>query len=136
MSKLDDKLLEDFHGFELHIDESYESLLPMLTNKAIIKLSNMNLNITQFFRIEVAGGGCHGLYYKYTIETGCPSQEDISINENPLLVIDKESLKYMKGSVVDYETSIYGEEFKINNPSVKQMCGCGTSFYLDPTLNF
>ena len=44
------------------------------------------------------------------------------------IVIDKASLKMLKGSNIDFSEELIGESFKITNPKTKSSCGCGISF--------
>lgn len=44
------------------------------------------------------------------------------------IVIDKESSKYLDGTVIDYKESMLGGGFVINNPNAINTCGCGSSF--------
>ena len=44
------------------------------------------------------------------------------------LLIDAESLPFVRGSTIDYEESLQGAGFKVNNPNVVAACGCGSSF--------
>ena len=65
-----------------------------------------------FFRISVKGGGCSG-------------DNDVKFNN---AVIDKDSLKLLNGSIVDFKSQMIGESFVIENPKAKSSCGCGLSF--------
>jgi len=47
------------------------------------------------------------------------------------VVVDNVSIKYLKGSVVDYITTDMGGGFKIENPNAVKSCGCGSSFSAD-----
>ena len=77
-----------------------------------------------FFRIAVKGGGCSGFKYDFTF--------DNKIDENDLkhenIVVDKSSLNFLKGSLVDFSEELIGDAFKISNPKTKSSCGCGISF--------
>ena len=79
-----------------------------------------------FFRIAVKGGGCSGFKYDFTF--------DNKIDENDLkhenIVVDKSSLNFLKGSLVDFSEELIGDAFKISNPKTKSSCGCGISFSL------
>ena len=44
------------------------------------------------------------------------------------LLVDEESLPFVRGSVIDYEESLQGAGFKVCNPNVVAACGCGSSF--------
>ena len=77
-----------------------------------------------FFRIAVKGGGCSGFKYDFTFD----NKIDNSDLKHENIVIDKSSLKMLKGSQVDYANELIGSSFKISNPKTKSSCGCGISF--------
>ena len=79
-----------------------------------------------FFRIAVKGGGCSGFKYDFSFESKIESDDFTEKN----IVIDKSSLKMLKGSQVDFTQELIGESFKISNPKSKSSCGCGVSFSL------
>ncbi len=76
-------------------------------------------------RILVEGGGCSGYQYKLDWDESVAKDDLVFSNA---VVIDTMSLDILKGSKVDFETSLMGEEFKIINPNAVSSCGCGTSF--------
>lgn len=79
-------------------------------------------------RIAVVGGGCSGLSYKM----GWDAQVDEDIlafdKDGVKIVVDKESMPHLTGSVIDFTDGLSGSGFKINNPNVTNSCGCGRSF--------
>ena len=79
-------------------------------------------------RIAVVGGGCSGLSYKM----GWDAQVDEDIlafdKDGVKIVVDKESMPHLTGSVIDFTDGLSGSGFKINNPNVTNTCGCGRSF--------
>ena len=77
-----------------------------------------------YFRISVLGGGCSGFKYDFSFDKNI-DQEDIKINN---IVIDKVSLKILRGSEIDFVSELMGTSFKIFNPKTKSSCGCGISF--------
>ena len=79
-----------------------------------------------FFRIAVKGGGCSGFKYDFSFDSKIESDNFTEKN----IVIDKSSLKMLKGSQVDFTQELIGESFKISNPKSKSSCGCGVSFSL------
>ena len=79
-----------------------------------------------FFRIAVKGGGCSGFKYDFSFVSKIESDDFTEKN----IVIDKSSLKMLKGSQVDFTQELIGESFKISNPKTKSSCGCGVSFSL------
>jgi iron-sulfur cluster assembly protein len=81
-----------------------------------------------YLRVYVAGGGCSGLQYGMALDENVdPEDETFTINSIPL-VVDRTSLRYLAGSVVDYITTDMGGGFKIENPNAVKSCGCGSSF--------
>ena len=81
-----------------------------------------------FLRVYVSGGGCAGLSYGMGFEEKL-DQDDAVIEEHGVkLLVDTYSLRYLKGTEIDYIESLMGAGFKINNPNVTKSCSCGHSF--------
>ena len=76
------------------------------------------------FRISVLGGGCSGFKYDFSFDNNI-NQGDEKIKN---IIIDKASLKILKGSEIDFVSELIGTSFKISNPKTKSSCGCGISF--------
>ncbi len=78
-------------------------------------------------RVGVRGGGCSGFQYQLAFDE---QREDDEVFEDHglRLLVDKASLPYVRGSVIDYEESLQGAGFKVENPNVVAACGCGSSF--------
>ena len=84
-------------------------------------------------RIAIQGGGCSGLQYKLDIDTNSTnsSREDdymLEVEEGVTIVIDGHSAIVLRGSILDYHTSLTTSGFKFDNPQAKKTCGCGNSF--------
>lgn len=78
-------------------------------------------------RVGVRGGGCSGFQYQLAFDE--QRDEDIVFESHGLkLLVDNASLQYVEGSVIDYEESLQGAGFKVENPNVVAACGCGSSF--------
>ena len=78
-------------------------------------------------RVGVRGGGCSGFQYQLAFDE--QRERDVVFESHGLkLLVDGESLHYVDGSVIDYEESLQGAGFKVNNPNVVAACGCGSSF--------
>ena len=72
-------------------------------------------------RVGVRGGGCSGFDEQ--------RDSDLVFEDHGLkLLVDKESLQFVSGSVIDYQESLQGAGFKVENPNVVAACGCGSSF--------
>ncbi len=77
-----------------------------------------------YFRISVQGGGCSGFKYKFTFDDKITEEDSIFDKA----IIDKNSLKIINGSIVDFKKELIGNSFTINNPQATSSCGCGLSF--------
>ncbi|WP_054113177.1 HesB/IscA family protein [Marinagarivorans algicola] len=80
-------------------------------------------------RVTLKEAGCTG--FKYVMEeVDEPAQGDI---EKPLLngvlvYIDSDHVGALQGTVIDFTTQGVNKNLVINNPNVKDACGCGESF--------
>jgi iron-sulfur cluster assembly protein len=79
-------------------------------------------------RVFVSGGGCSGLQYGMAFETAGENDDHIFETEGVKIFVDPVSISYLQGATVDYEESLMGGGFKIENPNAQQSCGCGHSF--------
>ncbi len=77
-----------------------------------------------YFRISVQGGGCSGFKYNFSFDDKVNSNDSV-FNK---ALIDKNSLKIIDGSIVDFKKELIGNSFVINNPKASSSCGCGMSF--------
>lgn len=84
-----------------------------------------------YLRIYVSGGGCSGLQYGMALDENVDPEDETFVVGSIPLVVDRVSLKYLTGSVVDYVTTDMGGGFKIENPNAVKSCGCGSSFSTD-----
>jgi iron-sulfur cluster assembly accessory protein len=79
-------------------------------------------------RIFVAGGGCSGLQYGMALEGESRPYDHVVDAEGVQIFVDPTSMMYLSGAVVDYEDSLMGGGFRIDNPNAISSCGCGHSF--------
>jgi iron-sulfur cluster assembly protein len=78
-------------------------------------------------RVGVRGGGCSGFQYQLAFDE--QRENDIVFESHGLkLLVDNESLQFVSGSTIDYQESLQGAGFKVENPNVVAACGCGSSF--------
>ena len=80
-------------------------------------------------RVGVKGGGCSGLSYTFSWEKQ-PRLGDVVFDgpSNAKIFVDKKSLLYLDGTVLDYDTGLITKGFVFSNPNAKTTCGCGSSF--------
>ncbi len=79
-------------------------------------------------RVGVKGGGCSGLTYTLSVESG-PQEEDKVIEDQGIrLFVPKKSFVFLAGTELDFSDGLNGKGFVFTNPNAKSTCGCGTSF--------
>ena len=101
-----------------------------ITKNAADKIINLldEENQGMKMRLSISGGGCSGFQYGFEFDSDY-GDDDIIFNENGAeLVVDKVSIMYLNGSIVDFEDKLMESSFKVNNPNAASSCGCGTSF--------
>ena len=80
-------------------------------------------------RVGIKGGGCSGMSYVFAWEREArPGDEVIEGPEGAKIFVDKKSLLFLKGTTLDYDTSLMSKGFVFQNPNAKTSCSCGTSF--------
>jgi iron-sulfur cluster insertion protein len=82
-----------------------------------------------FLRIRVVGGGCSGFQHKLDLDQTINEKLDEQFEVNGVdVVVDKRSMLYLDGVVVDFHDDLNKRGFSVTNPSAKTTCGCGSSF--------
>ena len=80
-------------------------------------------------RLGVRGGGCSGFNYVIEFSDDTPRDRDrVFLFDGLRVLVDKKSLLYLAGSVLDWEQTLMQQGFKFKNPREATSCGCGHSF--------
>jgi iron-sulfur cluster assembly protein len=79
-------------------------------------------------RLFVQQGGCAGLSYGMRFDVEPEDDDTITEHHGLRIFVDPASLKYVGGSVLDFEGGLQGAGFHVENPNVVSECGCGESF--------
>lgn len=79
-------------------------------------------------RAGVQGGGCSGYQYFLGIEDSPRESDFIEETEGVKVFIDPMSAPYIRGTVLDYVSTLQSSGFVFNNPNAVKTCGCGSSF--------
>lgn len=79
-------------------------------------------------RVFVQGGGCSGLSYGMALEAEARPYDHVVTADGIQVFVDPTSMMYLQGATIDYEDSLMGGGFKIDNPNAVSGCGCGSSF--------
>jgi iron-sulfur cluster assembly accessory protein len=88
-----------------------------------------NLPEKVYLRMRVVGGGCSGFQHKLDLDPVTNEKLDETFEFHGIpVVVDKRSLMYLDGAVVDFHDDLNRRGFSITNPQAKSTCGCGSSF--------
>ena len=82
---------------------------------------------TAGLRVGVRGGGCSGFQYALSFDNQ-RDDDEVFEDHGLRILVDRPSLPYVRGAVVDYVESLQGAGFKVENPNIVAACGCGSSF--------
>ncbi|NWU93239.1 ISCA2 protein, partial [Upupa epops] len=86
---------------------------------------------SEFLRLQVEGGGCSGFQYKFSLDTviGPDDRQGVFEQGGACVVVDVDSLAFVKGSMVDFSQELIRSSFQVvSNPQAEKGCSCGTSF--------
>jgi iron-sulfur cluster assembly accessory protein len=111
--------------------ETIEANSVVITQTAAVKVKTLldqegrdDLNL----RIAVQPGGCSGLRYQLFFDDrsldGDVRQEINGVG----VVVDRMSVPYLGGAVIDFVDTIEKQGFTIDNPNAGGSCACGDSF--------
>jgi iron-sulfur cluster assembly protein len=79
-------------------------------------------------RIGVKQTGCSGYAYTYDFADEVLADDQLFEGFDAKVVLDKDTMKYIDGSSLDFVNEGLKQVFKVENPKVTAMCGCGESF--------
>ena len=80
-------------------------------------------------RIAVQPGGCSGLRYQLFFDERTLDGDVVSDFDGVNVVVDRMSLPYLNGAVIDFVNTIEKQGFTIDNPQASGSCACGDSFH-------
>jgi iron-sulfur cluster assembly protein len=82
-----------------------------------------------YLRVRVQGGGCSGFQNKLDLDAKYDEKTDHKFEFHGVeVVVDKRSMLYLTGAVVDFHDDLNKRGFTITNPNAKSTCGCGSSY--------
>jgi iron-sulfur cluster assembly protein len=102
-----------------------------LTDAAIATVRNLLVekNVPDYgLRVFVSGGGCSGMQYGMALEAEARPYDHVIERDGIKVYVDPTSMMYLSEATIDYEDSMMGGGFKIDNPNAVAACGCGSSF--------
>ena len=83
-----------------------------------------------YVRVGVKSGGCSGLSYELKFDSEIKKDDKIYEDNQVKIIVDKKSILYLAGTILEYSGGLNGKGFVFNNPNAQRTCGCGESFSL------
>ena len=84
----------------------------------------------EYVRVGVESGGCSGLVYKLDFDDSMDNEDELVEHNNIKLVINKKSILFLAGTILEYSSGLNGKGLVFNTPNANRTCGCGESFSL------
>lgn len=99
--------------------------------KAMELMTEDGFDPTQdYIRVGVKSGGCSGLEYVLKFDNEKLEGDQIFEDNDIKVIIEKKSILYLAGTILEYSGGLNGKGFVFNNPNASRTCGCGESFSL------
>uniref|UniRef100_A0A8C0FA16 Iron-sulfur cluster assembly 2 homolog, mitochondrial n=1 Tax=Bubo bubo TaxID=30461 RepID=A0A8C0FA16_BUBBB len=67
----------------------------------------------EFLRLQVEGGGCSGFQYKFSLDTVINPDDRVFEQGGARVVVDVDSLAFVKGSMVDFSQELIRSSFQV-----------------------
>ena len=100
-------------------------------NKISALMTEEGFNVeADYVRVGVKSGGCSGLSYELKFDKSQAEGDKIFEDNDVKIVVDKRSVLYLAGTILEYSGGLNGKGFVFNNPNAQRTCGCGESFSL------
>jgi iron-sulfur cluster assembly accessory protein len=80
-------------------------------------------------RVGVQPGGCSGLIYQLYFDERTLDGDLVRDFDGVEVVVDRMSVPYLNGAMIDFVDSIEKQGFTIDNPNAGGSCACGDSFH-------
>jgi iron-sulfur cluster assembly protein len=82
----------------------------------------------QTLRVGIQGGGCSGLSYTFAFTTVTEERDQLFAAFGVQVVVDPKSMRFLGGTVLDWQESLMKSGFVLRNPHEVKSCSCGDSF--------
>ena len=96
--------------------------------KIFTLLDEEGLGADAYVTVGVSSGGCSGLSYKLDFTKDKTEDAKLIEDNGVRILVDKKSLLYLAGTVLDFSGGLNGKGFTFSNPNATRTCGCGESF--------
>ncbi|MBM3152987.1 MAG: iron-sulfur cluster assembly accessory protein [Chloroflexi bacterium] len=78
-------------------------------------------------RVYIAGRSCSGLQYGMALDNDPGEQDSTFESDGIKVIIDNQSLEFMRGATVEFVDDERGKGFLVDNPNTPPACSCESS---------
>ena len=82
-------------------------------------------------RVGVKKVGCSGFAYTFDYADAVGEGDLTFASGDAQVVVASEHLKFLEGATLDFAREGLKQFFRVENPNVKNTCGCGESFSIE-----
>lgn len=83
-------------------------------------------------RVGLKNAGCAGQEYTFAFADEIGPLDEVVTDKGATVVIEPNSILFLIGSEIDYETTRLSSKFVFRNPNQTDACGCGESVTIIP----
>lgn len=94
----------------------------------IKRIQSENDMVGYGLRFGLQGGGCSGYTYQLEFEEGAQPDDEVFEFDGVKVFMNPLHIEYLRGTIINFEDTLIGAGFQLDNPNVKRKCGCGASF--------
>jgi len=108
---------------------SHNEAINVTTSAATHFKKQLEKSANKAIRVSLKESGCTG--YKYVIDEVQAAEEGdltIELDNGVSVYLNPSNLAALQGTVIDYQQQGLNYNLVLNNPNVKDACGCGESF--------
>lgn len=122
--------MQQTNTYHEHIIDFISKMSLSLTQQAAERILHfMSLDQSAVgFRVAVKKMGCSGWGYDVALVNEVKDDEVTITDKGVTLVVPKDALDKVDGTVIDYEKQGINQIFVYKNPNATGSCGCGESF--------
>ena len=105
----------------------WSSSVTPITGKWRVETVGVNQPVT-IAGVAVQPGGCSGLRYQLFFDERTLDGDVTTDFDGVTVVVDRMSVPYLNGALIDFVDTIEKQGFTIDNPNATGSCACGDSF--------
>lgn len=109
-----------------HRNPTYPNMEIHVTDEARERLEEQTEG--RYVLISAEPGGCAGLHYGMSVHDAAGDEHEIVESDGLFFLVDANHVPLFDGITIEWQDTMLGGGFTIDNPNAQSSCGCGKSF--------